>query len=132
VIEEEVGFTLADYEAQKKAKAQGLYKKVEGRQHEKIDAKNIKESDFVHNERQTTFQTQLSSAQSYAVKVNEGAQLLGFQPTQDDGEEYEARRGGRGGKGARGDRPRQDRPQTQRGGRKTTKFVGNNEDFPAL
>lgn len=78
VIEEEVGFTLDDYEAQKKAKSQGLYKKVEGRQHEKIDAKNIKESEFTHNERQTTFQTQLTSGQSYAVKANENAQLFGF------------------------------------------------------
>jgi hypothetical protein len=54
VEEEEVGFTLADYEAQKAAKSQGLLKKAEVRGKDKIDAKNIKESDIIHTEQAVT------------------------------------------------------------------------------
>jgi len=131
VVEEEVGFTLDDYIAAQKAKSQGLLKKAEVRGKEKIDTKNIKESDIVHTEQQVTIQKNLPVGQTYATVRGSGAELFGFQNTKDEGEEYEARgKGGRGGRG--GDRPRNDRPQTQRGGRKGGKIIVDDNEFPAL
>lgn len=127
VEEEEVGFTLDDYIAAKQAKTQGLYKKPEIRNHEKIDAKNIKDLEYKHDEMATT--KLVKQVDTIAMKPNAGSDLLGFSRNEDDVEV----RGARGGRGGRGDRPvRQERPQTQRGGRKGGKLVVDDNDFPAL
>lgn len=128
IVEEEVGFTLDDYMAAKQAKTQGLYKKNDVRQHEKLDAKNIKDLDYKHDEMATTKLVKV--VDTIAMKPNQGSNLLGFSAGAD--EEVEVR-GSRGGRGGRGDRPvRQERPQTQRGGRKGGKIVVDDNDFPAL
>lgn len=130
IVEEEVGFTLDDYLAAKQAKSQGLCKKNEAREHQKIDAKNIKDFDIKHEEQATT--RLYRNVEVQAPTQGLGGALLGFQALGDAGDEFEARgaRGGRGGRG--GDRPRQDRPQTQRGGRKGGKIVVDDNEFPAL
>jgi plasminogen activator inhibitor 1 RNA-binding protein len=130
VIEEEVGFTLDDYLQVKQSKAQGLYKTNQVREHQKIDAKNIKDLNYVHDEMATT--KIYNAKDTIPTSSGANANLLGFQAANDAGDEFEARgsRGGRGGRG--GDRPRQDRPQTQRGGRKNNRFVVDDNEFPAL
>jgi hypothetical protein len=113
--------------AAKQAKTQGLLKKAEGRANEKIDAKNIKDLAYNHDERATT--KEVKSIETFAMKPNAGSDLFGFQKVDDEVEV----RGTRGGRGRGGDRPvRQDRPQTQRGGRKGGKIVVDDNDFPAL
>lgn len=127
IVEEEVGFTLDDYMVAKQAKSQGLYKAKDVRQHEKLDAKNIKDLEFNHDERSTT--KLIKVVDTMATKPNAGSNLFGFQGAADD----EPSRDSRGGRGGRGDRPvRQERPATQRGGRKGGKIVVDDNDFPAL
>ena len=130
IVEEEVGFTLDDYMQVKQSKAQGLYKTNQVREHQKMDAKNIKGFEPVHEEQATT--RIYMAKDTIPTSAGTNANLLGFQANNDAGEEFEARgsRGGRGGRG--GDRPRQDRPQTQRGGRKNNRFVVDDNEFPAL
>ena len=66
----------------------------------------------------------------YSSKPNAGSELLGF--TKPIEEDEEPRRGGRGGRGG-DNRPRQDRPNTTRGGgRKGGKIIVDDNDFPAL
>lgn len=127
IVEEEVGFTLDDYMNAKQAKSQGLYKKQDVRQHEKLDAKNIKAFEANHSEQATT--KLVKQVDTLATRPSAGGNLLGFQNVEDDVVEE---RGARGGRGRGGDRPRQDRPQTQRGGRKGGKLVVDDNDFPAL
>ena len=131
--EEEVGFTLDDYEAQKKT---GNLKTAAGRQHEKINQKGIQTND---NEKIRTqmLATQITSADTHAITRGAGAELLGFGAAKEDEFEYRQRgpprggdRGGRGGRG--GDRGARG---GNRGGRRGGKpiFNANNEDdFPAL
>jgi len=93
VVEEEVGFTLDDYMAAKQAKTQGLYKKNDVRQHEKLDAKNIKDLDYKHEEMATTKLVKV--VDTMATKPNQGNNLFGFQAAADD-EPVRSTRGGRG------------------------------------
>jgi len=126
VVEEEVGFTLDDYMAAKQAKTQGLAVKKDVRQHEKLDAKNIKDLDYKHDEMATT--KLVKQPEVMATRPNAGANLFGFQAVEDDVD-----RSVRGGRGGRGDRPvRNERPQTQKGGRKGGKIIVDDNDFPAL
>lgn len=69
-----------------------------------------------------------------ATRPNQNAELFGFQAEKDDDVELSSSSRGRGGRGRGGDRPvRQDRPQTQRGGRKQGgKLIVDDNDFPAL
>lgn len=74
VEEEEVGFTLDDYMATRNQT--GLLAKKEGRQVEKMDAKNIKDLDYKHEEKYTT--KIYSKIDTVPVTGNANAQLLGF------------------------------------------------------
>jgi hypothetical protein len=126
VEEEEIGFTLDDFLAQKQAKSQGLAKKNEVRKHEKIDAKNIKESEDVRAQQfQTTYDNQLTSKDTHIKAKGEGAELLGFGSVSYD-DDFQVRRGG--------DRnaPRQAARPQNKGGRKGGKLVVDDNDFPAL
>ena len=126
VEEEEIGFTLDDYLAQKQAKSQGLAKKNEVRKHEKIDAKNIKENEDVRAQQfQTTYDNQLTSKDTHIKAKGEGAELLGFGSVSYD-DDFQVRRGG--------DRnaPRQAARPQNKGGRKGGKLVVDDNDFPAL
>ena len=112
--------------AAKQAKTQGLAVKKDVRQHEKLDAKNIKDLEIKHDEKATT--KLVKQTEVMAMRPGQGANLLGFQAEVDEPD-----RSSRGGRGGRGDRPvRQERPQTQKGGRKGGKIVVDDNDFPAL
>jgi len=130
VEEEEVGFTLDDYMNAKKAKATGIQMQKAGRDHEKLDQKNIKglESDKAAQQEKTKIYTKIDTV---ATRPNAGAELLGFQASADQGDEFESRgaRGGRGGR--REERPRTD-AKPQRGGRKGGKIVVDDNEFPTL
>jgi hypothetical protein len=131
IVEEEIGFTLNDYMAAKQAKTQGLYKVHEVRQHEKLDAKNIVGVNKDHSEMATT--KLIKQVDTMATRSGQNAELFGFQAERDDDVEISSTSRGRGGRGRGGDRPvRQDRPQTQRGGRKGGKLIVDDNDFPAL
>lgn len=125
--EEEVGFTLADYEAQKKSS--NIVAK--GREHEKVNQKGLQANE-AEKHRTQTIDTKITGADVHAKGRGEGAELLGFSSRDDDfGFEHRQRgpkrggeRGGRGG--ARGG---------ARGGRKGGKPIfdaRNDDDFPAL
>jgi len=129
VEEEEVGFTLDDYMAAKQAKSSGMLKKNEMRQVENMDAKNIKDLDYKHEEKATT--KIYKKSETTATKAGIGADLMGFQATVDAGDEFESK-GKRGGRGGRFDGQRQDRPQTQGGRRKGGKIVVDDNEFPTL
>lgn len=74
VEEEEVGFTLDDYMATRNQT--GLLAKKEGRQAEKMDAKNIKDLDYKHDEKYTT--KVYSKLDTVPVTSNANGILLGF------------------------------------------------------
>lgn len=125
--EEEVGFTLADYEAQKKTTN---LKTAAGRQHEKLNEKGIKVNDQ-EKHRTQMLATQITSQDTHAITRGAGAELLGFSSKGDDDFEYRQRgpkRGGdRGGRGSdRGSRG------GNRGGRRGKAIFSNDDDFPAL
>lgn len=126
--EEEEGFTLDDYFAAKQAKSQGLLKKQEGRQHDKMEMKNLKDENYQHDEKYTTKIYKKSDTQ--ATKPNAGNDLLGFQATVDQGDEFQAK-GKRGGRGGRDNQ----RPERQEGGarrRRGGKIVVDDNEFPTL
>jgi len=131
--EEEVGYTLDDFLAEKAEKSTGLLnKKGSGREREKVQDRVEGGND---KQRVTTIQTGLGGADTYKVIGGENSNLLGFQAGVDDGDVFEARagRGGRGGRGGRDDRgPREPRQGGQRRGRGGKLDFANNDDFPAL
>jgi len=132
VEEEEVGFTLDDYMNAKKAKASGIEMTKAGRDHEKFDQKNVKglESNKESQQEKTKIYMKVDTV---PTKPNAGSELLGFQASVDQGDEFESRgagaRGGRGGR--REERPRTD-AKPQRGGRKGGKIVVDDNEFPTL
>lgn len=126
--EEEVGFTLDDYEAQKKASTIT----AKGREHEKVNQKGLLANDVEKNRAAATIATKITGSDVHAKGRGEGAELLGFSGRDDDfgfearqrGPKRGGERGGRGG--ARGG---------ARGGRKGGKPIfdaRNEDDFPAL
>ena len=126
--EEEVGFTLDDYEAQKKASSIV----AKGREHEKVNQKGLLAND-VNKNRTETINTTITGSDVHAKTRGEGAELLGFSSRDDDlGFEHRQRGPKRGGeRGGRGDRGR----GGARGGRKGGKPIfdaRNEDDFPAL
>ena len=126
--EEEVGFTLDDYFAQKQAKAKGLIEMKEARKHEKIAEKT--QSRGGDKERVQAGQTGLTGRETYSVRPDANAALLGFQTRDDDDFESRGRGGGRGGRGGRDQGPRE---QRQGGGRRRGgKLAVNDDDFPTL
>jgi hypothetical protein len=127
VEEEEVGFTLEDFYAQKAAKSQGLNKKHEVRQHEKIDAKNIQGIENLKADQfQSTVARNLTNGETHVKGKGQGAELLGFGSVNYD-DEFSVRRGGKDS----GPRTQVPRPQNK-GGRKGGKLVVDDNDFPAL
>jgi hypothetical protein len=97
VEEEEVGFTLDDYMAAKQAKSQGLCKKADVRQHEKLDTKNIKEFEK-KDDAIIAGHSDYTTQDLHKVTKGTGAELFGFQGEADEGE-FRGTRGGRGGRG---------------------------------
>jgi hypothetical protein len=130
VEEEEEGFTLDDYFAAKNAKSQGLLKKSEGRQHEKMEMKQLKghEKDGSQFEQTKIYR----KADTAATRANEGANLLGFQATVDQGDLFDAKRGGRGGRGGRDQAPRDNRQGGNNNRRRGGKIVVDDNEFPTL
>jgi len=131
--EEEVGFTLDDYEAQKKT---GNLKTAAGRQHEKVNQKGIQSND-VEKVRTQMIATQITSSDTHAITRGAGAELLGFGAAKEDEFEYRQRgparggdRGGRGGRG--GDRGARGGNRGGRRGGKPVFNANNEDDFPAL
>jgi len=127
---EEVGVSLDDFLAQKKANQKGLLAKAGGRDHEKSNLKGVEAGADV--KRITTITTELSGAQVYAPK-SEGAEFFGFSSKEDpvDGDRRY------GGRGDRERRERTDRPArggrgAAGGGRKGGKIVVDDNDFPTL
>jgi hypothetical protein len=126
--EEEVGFTLDDYIAQKQAKSKGLLPaETKKREHEKISEKVADRSG--DKERVKMIDTQLTWKEGYATRPDANANLLGFQARDED--DFEPRGRGRGGRGGRDQGPREPR---QGGGRKGRggRLVVDDSDFPAL
>ena len=126
VEEEEVGFTLDDYFAQKQASTKGMLASAGGRKHEKISEKvQGREGDKVmikegHND--------LSWRDTHSVRPDVNANLLGFQSRDED--DFEARGRGRGGRGGRDQGPREARQGGNR--RRGGKLAVNDDDFPTL
>jgi len=77
VEEEEVGFTLDDYMNAKKAKSTGVQMQKAGRDHEKLDQKNMQNLDSDKNSQleQTKIYRKIDTV---ATRPNAGAELLGF------------------------------------------------------
>jgi len=126
--EEEEGYTLDDFLADKQAKSKGLLTTATGRQHEKITDKNVAARDAAEKQRVLTIENKIRGRDVHAITRNEGAELLGFSAAGGD-EDFEGRRGGRGGP-RRDDRPRDNRRQ---GGRRGGgKIVVDDDAFPAL
>jgi len=127
VEEEEVGYTLDDYMADKAAKSKGIgAAAASGRQHEKIQDKvQARDGDKV---RVNTIENKITARDVHAIRPSENANLLGFQAPVDI--DFEERRGG--GRGGRGDRREPREPR--QGGRKGRggKLVVDDEAFPAL
>lgn len=92
-----------------------------------MDAKNIKDLDYKHDEMATT--KIYKKADTRATTAFDGGNLLGFQATADQGEEFEA-------KGKRGGRGRDNRDQAprqgNRGGRRGGKIIVDDNEFPTL
>jgi len=108
-----------------------MSKKGEGRQHQKMDVKNVKEETATNQgEFQTTFDNKLTKGDTHIKARGDGAELLGFGAAYQDDEVSDRR--DRGGRGGRGDRPMQTGPRGGRGGRRGGKFVVDDNDFPAL
>ena len=130
--EEEVGYTLADYEADKAAKSQGLLAAAAvGRKHEKnTDKVATRTETKVHVEGRAN---NLGARDMYAVKPDANAALLGFSaPVDDEFEERGAGRGrGRGGRGGADRGPREPRQGGRKGGR-GGKLVVDDDAFPTL
>jgi len=99
VVEEEVGYTLDDYFADKQAKSKGLLaKKTELREKEKIQDKVASRDGTKVNV--TGIANSLSWRDNHAIQPDANAVLLGFQANDDD-ETFEGRGRGRGGRGGR-------------------------------
>ena len=132
IVYQEVGITLDDYLAQQQANSKGLLgQKANGRAHEKMSTKGI-ETIQEDKRRITTIDTKMSAKDTYAVKRNEGAELLAFRADDDDFG-ASAAAGGRGDRrGGRDDRgPRQPREKGGRGKRQG-KIEITDDAFPAL
>jgi len=92
-----------------------------------MEMKNLKDEEYNHDEKYTT--KIYKKSETKATRANQGADLLGFQATVDQGDEFNAKgkRGGRGG--------RDQRPERQEGGarrRRGGKIVVDDNDFPTL
>ena len=93
-----------------------------------MDAKNIKELDYKHDEMATT--KIYNKIDTIPTRANANSNLLGFQAGRDDGDDFEARGGKRGPR--RDEKPRETRAPAQRGGRKGGKLVVDDKEFPTL
>lgn len=132
IVYQEVGITLDDYLAQQQANSKGLLnQQANGRTHEKLNTKGI-ETVQEDKKRITTINTKMGAKDTYAVKRNEGAELLAFRADDDDfgaSAAAGARGDRRGGRDDRG--PRQPREKGGRGKRQG-KIEINDDAFPAL
>ncbi len=127
--EEEVGYTLADYEADKAAKSSGLLAAAAvGRKHEKTTDKVAARDG--EKQRVEGRGNNLGARDMYAIKPDANAALLGFSAPADDEFEERSRGRGRGGRGGADRGPREPR----QGGRKGRggKLVVDDDAFPTL
>lgn len=126
--EEEVGYTLDDYFADKAASSTGILKEERKvREHEKITEKvQARDAD---KQRITQIENKLGGRDMHAMKPDANAVLFGFSSQADD--DFEDRRGARGGRG-RGGRDQPPREPRQGGRKGRGKLVIDDEAFPTL
>lgn len=101
---EEVGLSIDDFMNAKKANQKGLFQAKDARQHEKVDNKMIKESDYSHEMKKefSTKNTQLQGKDLYAKRADDNNALLGFSADDDnarfhkrDNQQQRPKKGGR-------------------------------------
>jgi len=90
--------------------------------------KRLKDENYKHDEKATT--KIYKKADTQATRGGAGADLLGFQATVDQGDEFQNKRGGRG-RGGRDNAPR-DRQDGGQRRRRGGKIVVDDNEFPTL
>lgn len=120
VEEEEIGFTLDDFKAQKAAKASGVQMHGSTREHEKMNTKNIsKAEDKSGDQFQATIDMDFTSRDLYKYTAGTGAELLGFQGPV-EAIAFDDRK------------PRQVQAAKPKGNRKGGKMVFDDNEFPSF